>query len=493
MKFKRRLFIYLILFVPTSTIVLDYFGRIDFLKMTITNLIQKNISVENRRKVKKYFLPYREIDILQKRFDETKAENINYREVIKYLSPIALENDLRIRDKLLDLEFKKSSKTNTFSFARGDTNYTFSVEKFIPSKNVLLRGIKNSLPLSGYIDKNENRLFLLSSIGILGYSKLKNNSLDFKQIKNNLNKFIGEKQFKKEGLDHAEISKTLPFSVKDLFISNNKIFISFTNEISEDCWNTSVVVADLDYKQVNFEPLFFPKECVNSLNNPDNVFLAHQSGGRIVKYDGDHIVLSTGDYRNRYLAQDKKSTFGKILKININTKNYEVLAMGSRNIQGLYHDKLNDLIVFTDHGPRGGDEINILLKKMLSDKEIPNYGWAVSSYGFHYKNTPETKKYPLHKSHEKYGFIEPTKYFNPSIGPSEIIGLDPNNKLYLLSSLKARSIYLMKLNNENKIIQFDNFKINERVRDMILFNEKIYLFLEDTGSIGVINLKELNP
>ena len=131
MKFKRRLFIYLILFVPTSTIVLDYFGRIDFLKMTITNLIQKNISVENRRKVKKYFLPYREIDILQKRFDETKAENINYREVIKYLSPIALENDLRIRDKLLDLEFKKSSKTNTFSFARGDTNYTFSVEKFI--------------------------------------------------------------------------------------------------------------------------------------------------------------------------------------------------------------------------------------------------------------------------------------------------------------------------------------------------------------------------
>ena len=51
----------------------------------------------------------------------------------------------------------------------------------------------------------------------------------------------------------------------------------------------------------------------------------------------------------------------------------------------------------------------------------------------------------------------------------------------------------MKLNNENKIIQFDNFKINERVRDMILFNEKIYLFLEDTGSIGVINLKELNP
>ena len=34
------------------------------------------------------------------------------------------------------------------------------------------------------------------------------------------------------------------------------------------------------------------------------------------------------------------------------------------------------------------------------------------------------EKYPLHKSHSKYGFIEPIKYFNPSIGISQIIGLD---------------------------------------------------------------------
>ena len=44
-------------------------------------------------------------------------------------------------------------------------------------------------------------------------------------------------------------------SVKDLKIIKNKIYISFTNELKEDCWNTSIIVADLNFEEVNFKAI----------------------------------------------------------------------------------------------------------------------------------------------------------------------------------------------------------------------------------------------
>ena len=125
---------------------------------------------------------------------------------------------------------------------------------------------------------------------------------------------------------------------------------------------------------------------------------------------------------------------------------------------------------------------------MISHSKIPNYGWAISSYGLHYRNTPDTKKYPLYKSHKKYGFIEPIKYFSPAIGISEIVGIDLNRKLYLVSSLGNHGLYLMKLNEQNEIIRLERLSVDERIRDLITFEGNLYLFLEDTGSIGVIKL-----
>ena len=60
---------------------------------------------------------------------------------------------------------------------------------------------------------------------------------------------------------------------------------STTEEIREDCWNTSVIYGDIDYKNIVFKKLFAPKECVHSTNNIDKEFNAHQSGGRIILID----------------------------------------------------------------------------------------------------------------------------------------------------------------------------------------------------------------
>ena len=50
---------------------------------------------------------------------------------------------------------------------------------------------------------------------------------------------------------------------------------------------------------------------------------------------------------------------GKLIKINLNNKKHEIISMGHRNPQGLYLDKENNFLLETEHGPFGGDEINL--------------------------------------------------------------------------------------------------------------------------------------
>ena len=65
--------------------------------------------------------------------------------------------------------------------------------------------------------------------------------------------------------------------------------------------------------------------------------------------------------------------------------------MGHRNPQGLYFDKKNNFLLEAEHGPEGGDEINLI---KFNQDAVPNYGWAISSYGEHYggKKAERNKK-----------------------------------------------------------------------------------------------------
>jgi glucose/arabinose dehydrogenase len=280
-----------------------------------------------------------------------------------------------------------------------------------------------------------------------------------------------------------------------MLIWQNQIFVSYTDEIKEDCWNTSVIIGDIDYENINFKKLYSADECVHSVDNVDKIFNAHQSGGRIIPFKNDTILLTVGDYRSRHLAQNKESVNGKIIKIDINKNNYEIVSMGHRNPQGLYFDKDNNIIIETEHGPNGGDEINLINVSDIENKEIPNYGWAISSAGEHYggrslENKKIYEKYPLHKSHSEHGFIEPLKSFVPSIAISEIVKVGTDN--YVVGSMGKnrdgdKSLYFFDLENK-RISNLEQVKVFERIRDLKFYDNKLYLFMEDTASIGIINL-----
>ena len=417
------------------------------------------LTYDQRQTVKKYLFPYKLIDQLQTKL---KQNNIHYKE----------------------LEFKNNDKD-----IRVIKNIKLQNGKILEIHNLkdgFYSGIHENNHRSGYIDFHNDALFVLSSKGTLAYSKNFLDEIYLKKIKNNIDSFISVNQFKKHPW----------FSLKDLLIADDKIYVSYTEEIKEDCWNTSLIYGDINYNEINFKKLFSSKNCIDSRKIFNEEFNAHQSGGRVIKFDKNNVLLTTGDYRQRFHAQDKDSINGKILKININNSNYEIISMGHRNPQGLYLDKQRNIILETEHGPMGGDEINLIKIDELDKKNIANYGWPVSSAGEHYggkveKNNLKYKKYPLYKSHSEHGFIEPLKSFVPSIAISEIFKIG-NNKYVFGSMGKDRdgdmSIYFFDLDNQNKLNNLESIKVYERVRDLKFKNGKLYLFLENTGSIGVLTL-----
>jgi len=357
-----------------------------------------------------------------------------------------------------------------------------------------------------YLDYNNDNLFLATANGIFSFINLeaiisKNSKLTI--IPSNIKSLIKNEKF---------YGRT-PYGIKDLLIHKNKFYISYTNELKKNCYNTSILVSNVSTSELVFEKFFVPSVCVKS-ENKFNEYSPHQSGGRIVPYSKNKLLFSVGEYRFRDHAQNKDVVFGKIISIDTIKKNYDLISMGHRNPQGLFYSKKDNTIFSTEHGPSGGDEINANINP---DNKIKNFGWPVSSYGEHYKyggvgnhtgykenekNNPKYKKWPLHKSHKKYGFIEPIKYFTPSIAISEIIVVDPKfngikEKQILVGSMGSSieegdlSLHYFLLDNKLEIIKHEILEIKERVRDIVYIEKinKIFLFLESSASIGILETK----
>ena len=207
---------------------------------------------------------------------ELKEKKALINDQLIYINKNNASHEINIKKKLKKLEFPKykSLEINLYNNKKK--------LNFYKSNNQLVRGINNFFPGSGYLDLYENKLFLISATGLIGYSNnLYGDSIIFNQINNNINDFLS--------LD--EINKGNWFSVKDLLVVNNNIYVSFTNEQKNNCWNTSVIVAKLNFEYLKFSNFFEPKYCVKSKNNYDKEFNAHQSGGKLFKYDDDNICL----------------------------------------------------------------------------------------------------------------------------------------------------------------------------------------------------------
>ena len=177
---------------------------------------------------------------------ESKFSSQNLKEDEQKLSPAltAILKELKFKESYDEIPLEKKilfledKKLNFFTLKEG-----------------FYSGIHEPTYGSGYIDFDANNLLVLSSRGILAYTKDINKTSTLKQIKNNINNFIGIKQFK----------KSYKISLKDLLIDNSKIYISYVEEILDNCFNTSIISADLNYNNIQFTKFFLTSNVLKKM------------------------------------------------------------------------------------------------------------------------------------------------------------------------------------------------------------------------------------
>lgn len=200
------------------------------------------------------------------------------------------------------------------------------------------------------------------------------------------------------------------------FANNHTIYLSYA-EPEGSVAGTAVAKAQLkDSSLENVQVIFrqLPK-------TPGGVHF----GSRLVFAPDGNLFITLGD-RGNYLeqAQQLDNYFGKIIRIRPNgtapadnpfvndpKAKPEIWSYGHRSVQGAaIHPKTGALWIH-EHGPKGGDEINI-------PQPGKNYGWPKASYGVHYDLTP------IKDEHAEQGFEEPIHYWTPSIAPSGMVFYD---------------------------------------------------------------------
>ena len=273
------------------------------------------------------------------------------------------------------------------------------------------------------------------------------------------------------------------------FKENKWLYFSYASEgVGENGGNTTIARAKLiENSLVDFQVLY--------KGSPDSKKGQH-FGGRLALDNENYLYFSIGDRGNRDVnPQDITLDGGKIYRINddgtipndnpfFNTPNAKkaIYSYGHRNPQGMFKHPITGEIWTNEHGPRGGDEINII-------KKGKNYGWPKITYGINYSGTTITKNKSLPDMEQ------PLYYWLPSIAPSsfEYISSDiyPNwNGSLIAGALVFSHIERIALKN-NKVVS--RSKIAEglgRPRDVKQGPDGfIYVSIENKGLYKILPKK----
>lgn len=259
------------------------------------------------------------------------------------------------------------------------------------------------------------------------------------------------------------------------------LYVSFTKFIDKNISRLVVSRIKFDLAAESFfgewEDIFSSEDLFESA--PSSQF----GGGKMVIFKRD-LYLTVGYAYEKFFnnqlyssSDDINSATGKVIKINLDTKNTEVITRGHRNSQGLTV-LTNGKIISTEHGDQGGDKINEIVKGS-------HYGYPHKSFGTSYGT------YQLSGSDDQNSkYKDPIYYFSPSIGISSVIestNFNPKwNNNWLIGSLKARTLYRAHV-LDNRIISVEPIWIGDRIRDIVELNQKI-IILTDQATIIILEV-----
>ncbi|GAK88018.1 PQQ-dependent oxidoreductase gdhB family [Vibrio ponticus] len=212
--------------------------------------------------------------------------------------------------------------------------------------------------------------------------------------------------------------------------------------------------------------------------------------GSRIAFDDQYVYFSVGDRGERANGQDLNTHAGSILRLlpdgSIPAGNpfhapkesaNAIWSYGHRNPQGLYYDNGSQQLWSVEHGPRGGDEVNIIEKGS-------NYGWPITSHGKEYWGPIK-----VGEAEEMEGIQSPKYVYVPSIAPSSLVvyrgkNYPELNNALLMGSLKFTHINVVHWQQgqpykEQRIVG----ELGERVRSLLVTPDDRILFSTDSGNI----------
>lgn len=225
----------------------------------------------------------------------------------------------------------------------------------------------------------------------------------------------------------------------------------------------------------------------------------HHNGCRII-WESDDIFLATFGDRRHLMdeSQNLATTTGTVIRLHsdgqIPTDNPyidepdarpEVWAYGVRNVQGIARHPRNGAFWFSDHGPLGGDEINIL-------KKAANYGWPMATYGIDYDESV------ISEAQELPGMEGPLYYWRPSTAPSGLTFYtgddfpDWQGDLFM-GSLADRRLIRLELRGDRILFEEHLLQdLDQRIRAVKMGPDGYLYILTDANPGGLYRLEPVN-
>lgn len=226
----------------------------------------------------------------------------------------------------------------------------------------------------------------------------------------------------------------------------------------------------------DWELVYETSPCL-AFNETGELMLAYMSGGRLAFKAPNLIYMGSGEYhldgiyRRDAGIQSDDSDYGKTLEINLDTRTSRVYSKGHRNLQGTAFDAQGRLWT-TEHGMRGGDELNLIV-------EGENYGWPIEDMGTLYNGVPNDSPSGPGRHNS---FRAPVYAWVPSAAVSSVALVQGFHAAWdgdlLIGSLKDRTLFRARI-HDDRLVSLEAIPIGQRIRDVMQWGpDRLALWLD---------------
>lgn len=233
----------------------------------------------------------------------------------------------------------------------------------------------------------------------------------------------------------------------DIAYHSDFIYMSYAKKMGKGA-STALIRGKVSYKNnkyimTDIQTLFVAMPVVMS---------SVHFGAPITFDDKGYVYLGLGERGQRYEAQNKTNNLGSIMRFSLDGSKSSLYSYGHRNVQGIFFDVNRKQLFAHEHGPQGGDEINLV-------QEGNNYGWPIISYGVEYRSGKK-----IGEGTKKSGMEQPLHYWipSPALSGMTVYYGDMFRKWrgnVIIGALKFESLYRVVLTDKKRGIRYDDEEI----------------------------------